>query len=250
VDADMNKGDVHLLLDLPGVEKNIYALAKQLETFGALPREDVDRFLIPYKRHAQTTSLRVLIGIPQTWMASEKIHADGGENVLGERFVSRLLDLASPAYDFVIFDLGQTYNNPIHSTVLQRADLVFLVVNSTTTSLHAGRRALETLQRVRLLEGDRLRVVVNKYHPRHGISRREVQEALGLPAFVEIAVDEDQEVTMALNEGEPLVLSNSRAPVARNILELSATLYPPLAQVLKLQGGGKQGGLLGRLFGG
>ena len=98
------------------------------------------------------------------------------------------------------------------------------------------------------MEGDRLRVVVNKYHPRHGISRREVQDALrGLPTFAEIAIAENEEVTVALNDGEPLVLSNGRAQVTQDLLALSVTLYPPLADIRRLQRGDSRG-LLSRLL--
>jgi MinD-like ATPase involved in chromosome partitioning or flagellar assembly len=242
VDTDMNKGDVHLLLDLEGEERNIYALAKQLATFGNVTALDVKRFLTPYRQ----SNLSVLIGIPQTWMASDASLA--GEQ--GMRLIKKLLELTEPAYDFIVFDLGQTYNHPVHLTVLQQADLIFLVVNSTVTSLYAGHKALGALRQAGLLEGDRLRVVVNKYHPRHGISRREVQDALeGLPTFAEIAASENQEVTIALNDGEPVVLADGKARVALDILQLSAALYPPLADIRQLQEGQKSG-LLGRLFGG
>jgi len=241
VDADMNKGDIHLLLDLAGEEKNIYALAKQLVTFGDMMAVDVKRFLTPYRQ----SNLLVLIGIPQTWMASEACLA--GEQ--GTRLIKRLLEVSEPAYDFIVFDLGQTYNHPVHLTVLQQADLVFLVVNSTVTSLYAGRKALGTLRQAGLLDGDRLRVVVNKYHPRHGISQREVQDALdGLPVFAEIAAGEDQEVTIALNDGEPLVLADGKTQVAQDILQLGATLYPQLADIRRLQGSGKRSGFLGRFL--
>lgn len=240
VDADMNKGDAHLLLDLSEVEKNIYALAKQRSTFGRMTALDTKQFLIPYGR----SNLSLLAGIPQTWMASDECLT--GEQ--GREFVRTLLRLAEPAYDFVVFDLGQSYNHPVHLTALEHADLVFLVVNSTVTSLYAGHKALGALEQAGLLEGDRLRVVVNKYHPRHGISRREVQDALGgLPTFAEIAIAENEEVTVALNDGEPLVLSDGRAQVTQDLLALSVTLYPPLADIRRLQRG-DSGGLLRRLL--
>jgi MinD-like ATPase involved in chromosome partitioning or flagellar assembly len=243
VDTDMNKGDAHLLLDLEGEERNIYAVAKQLASFGKLSAADVKRFLTPYG----SSNLSVLIGIPQTWMASDKESLAGEQ---GMRFARQLLEVIEPVYDFIVFDLGQTYNHPVHLTILQHVDLIFLVVNSTVTSLYAGHKALGALRQAGLLEGDRLRVVVNRYHPRHGISRREVQDALdGLPTFVEIAAEEDQEVVIALNTGEPVVLSNPTTEVAKNILELSATLYPPLTDIRRLQEG-RQGGILGKLFGG
>ncbi len=118
------------------------ALAKQLVTFGNVTPLDVKRFLTPYRR----SNLSVLIGIPQTWMASDASLA--GEQ--GMRLIKKLLELTEPAYDFIVFDLGQTYNHPVHLTALQQADLIFLVVNSTVTSLYAGHKALGALRQAGL----------------------------------------------------------------------------------------------------
>jgi Flp pilus assembly CpaE family ATPase len=242
VDADMNKGDAHLLFDLRAEDKNIYALAMQLQTFRGISAMDVKRYAVPYPK----SNLSVLCGLPQTWMASESCLKDEA----GIAFVRQLMELTEPANDFVVFDLGQSYNNPIHLAVLQRVDLIFLVVNSTVTTLHAGHKALGSLKQAGLLEGDRLRVVLNKYHKAHGIDRREVQEVLGgLPIFAEIAAEEDQEVVVALNDGMPLVLSNSKCRVALDMLQLAASLYPPLTQIRELQAG-KRRGLLRSLLGG
>jgi hypothetical protein len=75
-----------------------------------------------------------------------------------------------------------------------------------------------------------------------------VQDALrGLPTFAEIATAENEEVTIALNDGEPLILPDGRAPVTQDLMALSATLYPPLADIRRLQGD-DQRGFLGRLL--
>jgi len=50
------------------------------------------------------------------------------------------------------------------------------------------------------------------------------------------------------NPDEPLVLANGKSRVAQNILQLGATLYPPLADIRRLQAGEKAG-FLTRLFG-
>ena len=52
---------------------------------------------------------------------------------------------------------------------------------------------------------------------------------------------------MAQNDGEPLILADGKCRVAQDILQLSAALYPPLADIRRLQGG-KQSGLLGKLL--
>ncbi len=161
------------------------ALAKQLVTFGNVTALDVKRFLTPYRR----SNLSVLIGIPQTWMASDASLA--GEQ--GMRLIKKLLELTEPAYDFIAVykggpgpDLQPPRAPDGAATGRSPKNIEALVVNSTVTSLYAGHKALGALRQAGLLEGDRLRVVVNGFdaeaHPRHGISRREVQDALeGLP---------------------------------------------------------------------
>ncbi len=245
IDGDMNKGDVHLLFDLQVGEQNLYALAKDFEATDKLTATDVKNRTVPYRN----SNLRILRGIPKTWMASDKCFG-GPDGEHGTEFIKRLLTAAEPMFDFVVCDLGQTYNHPVHLTLLQQADMVFLVVNSTVTSVYAAAQALEVLRKLGLLESDRLRLVLNKFHPRHGLSRREIQEHLdNVPIFGTIPIDEEQDVVMALNDGEPLVLSNRKSPVAREIGQLAVSLYPPLADIVKIRGGKKGGGLKG-LFGG
>ena len=55
---------------------------------------------------------------------------------------------------------------------------------------------------------------------------REVQDALeGLPTFAEIAAGENQEVTIALNDGEPVVLADGKVQVAQNLLQPELLSY-------------------------
>lgn len=249
VDADMNKGDAHLLLlDAERIRayeaQNIYALAKHNQVTGQLTWADVERFLTPYTRRGQKTGLSLLMGLPQTWMAAEPCL----EGEAGEAFTFKLLEVARPHFDFIVFDLGQTYNDPVHLAVLGRVDLIFVVVNSTVTSLNACHKGLAGLRDAGVLDPDRIRVVVNKYHPSHGIGRREVQKALdGLPTFAEIGMDTNHTVTIAMNDADPVVTGNPKSEVARDIVELAATLYPPLTDIRRLQAG-KSGGLLDRIL--
>lgn len=244
VDADMNKGNVHLLLNLEQEGKNIYALAMGFLQQGKMTSAMLQGHLTPYYAGRRPTGLQVLLGLPQQWMAAKEALA----REQGMKFCEALIDALRPRFDFVILDVGQTYNNPVHYAALREADHVFLVVNSTVTSLNDARQALRSLKDAGLAEGDRIRVVVNKFHPRHGISRREVQKILDeMPVFQEIAMAEDEVATVALNAGEPLVLHDGKCQASRDVLTLAATLYPPLSDIRRLQEGGKRRGFL-RLF--
>ena len=267
IDADMNKGDAHILFDMTHDRPhNIYALAARYDGLArqmagateriALPPPLLTNHVTPYRN----TKLSVLRGIPYTHLAATEFL--GAYGTLD--YANSLIDTAGHAYDFVVIDCGQSYNHPVHLVVLERAHLIYLVVNSTVTSLFQARQVLAWATRKTLtdvgdktfriyLDLDRVRVVVNKYHERHGISRKEIQDALGLPVFREVPAAENEEVTIALNAREPLVLSDRKSPVSQAILGLGQTLYPPLEDIrrLALAGTGeRRKGLLTRILGG
>jgi pilus assembly protein CpaE len=237
VDADMNKGNVHLLLGMQQAGKNIYSLATAYQQAGQMTPTMAQGHLTPYLAGRQPTGLQVLMGLPQQWMAAKEPLA----REQGMRFFEALLDVLRISFDFVVLDVGQTYNSPVHYAALKGVDSVFLVVNSSITSLTDARQALKALQDAGLAGGERMRVVVNKYHPRHGISRRNVQRTLDeMPVFHEIAMADDELPTIALNAGEPLILHDGKSPASQNILTLATTLYPPLADIQRLRGGKKK----------
>jgi pilus assembly protein CpaE len=267
IDADMNKGDAHILFDmLHDRPHNIYALAARYDGLarqvaGAserlpLPPPLLANHVTPYR----SSKLSVLRGIPFTHLAATEFLGTYG----ALDYANALIDTAAQAHDFVVIDCGQSYNHPVHLVVLERAHVIYLVVNSTVTSLFQARQVLNWATRKTLtdagdrsfriyLDLDRVRVVVNKYHERHGISRREIQDALGLPVFREVPVAENEEVTIALNAREPLVLADRKSPVSQAILGLGQTLYPPLEDIRRLALGGpgeRRKGLLTRLLGG
>jgi pilus assembly protein CpaE len=265
IDADMNKGDAHILFDMAhNRPNNIYALAARYDGLarqaaGAVNRPDLPPPLLashitPYRN----SKLHILRGIPYTHMAASDFLGDYG----ALEFMHALFDTAAATYDFVVVDCGQSYNHPVHLVTLERAQAIYLVINSTVTSLFQARQVLQWAtkksrtdvgdQNFRIyLDLDRVKVVVNKYDDRHGIPRKEIQSALGLPVFREIPVAEDEEVTIALNAREPLVLFDRKSLVSQGILGLGETFYPPLGDSLRLGLGakGRRKGLLDRVLG-
>ncbi|RME41763.1 MAG: hypothetical protein D6796_15410, partial [Caldilineae bacterium] len=270
IDADMNKGDVHILFDMTHDRpRNIYALAARYDSLASgsggngrsgrldLSPQTLQNHLTPYGN----TRLSVLKGIPFTHMAATEYL--GTYQTLD--FMNALFDAATRMFDFVVVDCGQSYNHPVHLVTLERANLIYLVVNTTVTSLFQARQVLQWATRRETagaahtknfriyLERDRVRVVVNKFHERHGISRKEIQQALlGMPVFREVPIAEEEEVVIALNAREPLVLYDRKSPVSQAILGLGESIYPPLGDIrrLALDGDRKpKRGLLDRLLG-
>lgn len=260
IDADMNKGDVHTQFGLAiGREKinerarNLYALAKQYDQLADRPNNGLGQripitphLLNKYVTRYGDSGLYILKGIPET-------HAAVSTPSLGALraidFMNALIDTAAQEYDFVIIDCGQSYNQPVHMVSLERAHQIQLVVNTTFPSLYQTQKVLrwatrndvgrfEDSRNFRIyLDRNKVRVLVNKFHPRHGINRKEIQKILlGLPIFTEIPVANNEETVIAVNTAfkthQPLVLAMPESPVSQAYMHAAALLYPPLDVVV------------------
>jgi len=260
IDADMNKGDVHTQFGLAiGRERvterarNLYALAKEYDRLAEGPQNTINRripitphLLNKYVTRYGNSGLFILKGIPET-------HAAVSTPSLGALravdFMNALIDTAAQEYDFVIIDCGQSYNQPVHMVALERAHQIQLVVNTTFPSLYQTQKVLrwatrkdvgrfEDAKRFRIyLDRNKVRILVNKFHERHGINRKEIQKILlDLPIFTEIPVAANEETVIAVNTAfkthKPLVLAMPESPVSQAHMHAAALLYPPLDVVI------------------
>ena len=257
IDTNMAGGNVHIHLGCPEsqIPKNIAALARRYEmnlsTAGSrrngnvgllaaqplLSRSEVQGHLTPFRGH-----LSVLIGIPKQHMGGQ----DQFQNELGRGFMHELLEVTKSLADFVVLDLGQDTNAALHLQALRDAHYVFVVTNPDAASVRATGEVMEDLFKIVKLDPSKFRLIVNRFHPEHGISRKDIVNVLQMPE-VGVVPDGGPKVTASLNRGFPLVL-DSRGEIARAFVSIASTLYPPVTQVWaqrgKLGGEGKVG--LGR----
>ena len=259
VDANMAGGNVHIHFGFPEsqIAKNIAALARRyqmnLATHGyrnsgnvgllaatsLLSPTEVQGHLIPFRGKLST-----LLGIP-------KQHMGGEEYFLGEQgrgFMHELLEVLKMLADFVVIDLGQDTNAAVHLQALRDANYVFVVVNPDAASIRATGEVLEDLHKHVQLDPKKFRLVVNRFHPEHGIQRKDIVNALQM-AEVGVIPDGGPKVTASLNRGYPLVM-DSRGEIARALVSIASTLYPPVTQVWQHRnrlGGEKKEGLGKRL---
>ena len=259
IDADMNKGDVHTQFGLSDTReavneraRNLYALANRydqlfdgMQNSGGRRTPITPHMLDKYVARYGNSGLFILKGIPET-------HAAVSTPSLGALravdFMNALIDTASQEYDFVIIDCGQSYNQPVHMVSLERAHQIQLVVNTTFPSLYQTRKVLAWATRKDVgvindgkhfriyLDRNKVRVLVNKFHERHGITRNDIQKILmDLPIFTEIPIAENEETVIAVNTAfkthKPLVLSAPESPVSQAYLKAATSLYPPLAAI-------------------
>ena len=101
----------------------------------------------------------------------------------------------------------------------------------------------------------RFQLLLNRYDPNAGFRRGEISQYVGLPEFGCIDRETNGVMTLAVNTGQPFVLTafkqsdRLRNPILRSYVEIGSTIFPPLTTIYK------QGKIPGkkkkrRLFGG
>ncbi len=221
VDADMNCGDQHTYLRL-SPNQNIWGLAKVFKTNGnTLTPAMVQQYLTPY-----AANLSVLLGAHDMAMTAQA-ELRGRQ---GEAYAEALLDtLGAMGFDFIIFDLGQNFAEPMHLVPLKRCSLNLVVVTSEKSTALEMEMALNGLRNERELKLDnaRFRLLLNKWDDRIGLDARELIHRLGLPEFARVPFGTDLKVDISLNQSKPLVLDPPNE-VSNAIIGAVNGLYRPL----------------------
>ncbi len=257
VDANMAGGNVHIHFGYPETQiaKNIAALARRyqmnlstqnyrnggnvgmLSAQPVLAPSEVQGHLTPFRNN-----LRVLIGIPKQFMGGDEYF----QGELGRGYMHELLSVLAGLTDFVVMDLGQDTNAAVHLQALRDANYVFVVINPDAASVRATGEVMETLFKHVQLDAKKFRLIVNRFHPEHGIARKDIVNALQMPE-VGVVPEGGPKVTASLNHGYPLII-DSRGEIARALVSIASTLYPPVTQVWAHRGklGGEKGDGLGK----
>ncbi len=240
LDANMAGGNAHIHLRL-SPQRNIAGLARLFEAQNRLDPKDVLGYLTPFRNN-----LQVLVGVPRQFMAGEMCFQ--GER--GRAFTHTLIETLHSMSDFVVMDLGQDTNSAVHLQALRDADKILVVVNSEKASLLDTQEVLETLWEHVQMDRSRFCLVLNRFHPEHGLQRKEIVDVMKLPE-VGVIPEVSEKVTASLNSGVPIVL-NGGGEVAESLVRVGTTLYPPLEQIWTQRGKfkSKGKGLREKLFGG
>ncbi|MGN6572897.1 MAG: AAA family ATPase [Pseudolabrys sp.] len=118
--------------------------------------------------------------------------------------VTRLLDLVSTNFDYVVFDMPRTWFSWTDS-VLLGSNKLFIVSEATVPGLRHAKQ-LVTAIRERLGDGPKPQVVINRFHQRmfsSGLALKDVQQSLG-DAFCSVIPNDYQLVREAIDRGVPL----------------------------------------------
>jgi pilus assembly protein CpaE len=118
--------------------------------------------------------------------------------------VTRLLDLVSSNFEYVVFDMPRTWFSWTDS-VLLGSNKLFIVSEATVPGLRHGKQLVAAI-RERLGDGPKPQVVINRFHQRvfsSGLSLKDVQQSLG-DAFSSVLPNDYNLVREAIDRGVPL----------------------------------------------
>ena len=125
-------------------------------------------------------------------------------------------------FDYVVIDSGQSLDSA-SLRILSLSDVVLLVSILSLPCLINVRRLLETFSDLGYPRWERVQVVVNRYHKKSVITRKEAEE--GIDRKVSWLIPNDYQSTMAaINQGKFLAEVAGRSEVTKNIQELAASL--------------------------
>jgi pilus assembly protein CpaE len=193
VDADVVAGDATIYLDL----------APQFTILDLVPHIDaLDARLIDQVMGKFRGGLHVLAR-PTFPEQSEVLTAEHVRSVLGS-----LVQM----YETVVIDAAMTYDDRMLA-VLDLADLYIVVVTPHLGTLRSARHFLHVAQTLGYPD-DRMYFVLNRASNLAGLSIDDIANVLGSRTMLHIPTA-GPELTQAVNEGRPVVLHQSRSPVAR-----------------------------------
>jgi pilus assembly protein CpaE len=199
VDADLQFGDDSLVLQL---EPRL-TVVNIVHDIDRLDEALVDSVLA---RH--TSGLRVLPA------PLEPSYAD-------EISVSAMVDIIGvmrSMFDVVVVDTSSSFDEMLLS-VLERSDLVLIVVDMDLLSVKNAKLALDTLRLLKF-PSSKINLVLNRANARARLDEREIEKTLGVK--VGARLPSDAAIPASVNEGRPVVLSSPKSKTARGFEEVAA----------------------------
>ena len=243
VDANMNGGHVRLRLNIAATHSILNAAhyydtnKGHPSTAADTPQKILDLMVIT----PGLGNLSVMPGIVNMEQATQKALAGSA----GEEFIKYLVDLLKKHFDFVIVDVGSSTNVGVHRGVLGSVDMIYVVATSDVTSLSDNKAAVhKTLFSSLGISPERVRLVVNKWDDRVGVSLRQAGEMVGLPGIGLIPLDKTNATTLAGNDGQSYVamFGNQKGNPAEiegvlsGLANLAGNLYGPVVSAWNARG--------------
>ncbi len=201
-DADLQFGDVCIALQVEP-KHTIVDAARDIEK--------LDEELLGSLLARHSSGLRVL-GAPLEPALADEVSTP---------VVVRTLGMLRRMFEYIVIDTAPFLDEPVLS-ILERSDVVLLVVDMDLPSVKNAKLALDTLRLIRF-PFEKIRLVLNRNNSKARLDVSELERSLGLR--VEASVVSDKLVPRSVNEGVPVVQLNPRSRVARDLRNVAALVY-------------------------
>jgi pilus assembly protein CpaE len=213
VDADLQFGDIKVLLNLQGG----YSIADVAANAEGLDYDLLEQVVVTYEK-----GLRVLLAPPSPEMGDE-ISVEG---------VRTLIELLRSRYAYIVID-ADSYLNDIALAILEQADLILTIATPDVPAIKNTSLLIDTLHKLDIPR-ERLMLVMNQVDRRDGIRADKVSETLKQEVLVEIPFDRAA-VKESINKGQPLLLDQKSHPLMKPLMQLVGELKQRLLEPIEAE---------------
>jgi pilus assembly protein CpaE len=206
VDLDLQFGDVGLALGLHP-ERTLYDLAT---SGGAIDADKLDAYLVDHEHGVQ-----VLLA---------PVRPDHASAVTVE-LMRRVFPLLRSTHDAVVVDTPPDFTAQVIAAI-DASSHVCMVGTLDSLALKNTKLGLETLDLMGY-DPSAISLVLNRANTNVGLTRDDVEAIVGRKP--DILVPSDRDVPRSINQGEPIIASRKRSPVAaayRSLASLYVTAGP------------------------
>jgi pilus assembly protein CpaE len=202
VDLDLQFGDVAVMM-------NIFpkrTIAELMQEQGELDAELLENYL--YER----SGVKVLAS-PNKPELSELITPEG---------VARVLKAFTHSYDYVLVDTPPIFNDTT-LVALDMSDRILLLASLDLPTVKNIKRSVDILKTLGLLP--KVKLLLNRSTGSHGIEPEDVERVLELGIDGQLPSD-GKLVIQSVNRGQPFVLADANAPIARSVENILPLIDP------------------------
>ncbi len=210
VDGNLQFGDHRVFLDLGLDRKSILDIA-------TAPAMDADLIKSVLVRHDSGVDLLLAPPSPET------------AELVTEAQVPVILGHLRTLYDYVIIDIDKRLDE-INLKILDEADTFFVVMTADLSCLKNVRLVLETVNHLGV-EGDKVRLVLNRSNAFTGINVKNAESALKRTIDHQV-INEYRGAISALNSGAPFMFGKADTPLGRSVLEFARGIDKPAGTTL------------------
>lgn len=136
--------------------------------------------------------------------------------------VAALFELLGNAYDEIIVDMPRQID-PTTSLVIQHADRIVVMMESSLAHVRDAKRLLQIMHQVLGVPDERIKLVINRYDKKGDLQESDIRNTLGQHDVMTLPSD-FRRVNASVNLGSPLYEMARGAPLSKCLLDLSRAL--------------------------